>query len=155
MSMNVTVLSNVQGFSKALDKLVHAAPDDIREVAASQIELLTSYHGLVLTQARKSFWAALSMAVSGFICFFAAAMISIALNGSQSAFIFGLGGTIVEVIAALNFYLYIRASTQLRLFHLRLELTQRFLLATALVEGLSGEKKEEALLHLIEHLVKS
>jgi hypothetical protein len=51
-------------------------------------------------------------------------------------------GAIVEAISALNFYLYGRASNQLRYFHHPLDRMQRFILANDIASSLE-EKREE------------
>jgi len=99
------------------------------------------YHDLVLEQARRSFRWALVSAIFGFL-FFIAAVIFLLLQQPQNiATVSLISGALVEVISTINFYLYGKASTQLSDFQIRLDVTQRFLLANSVCEGLEGETK--------------
>ncbi|MDQ3180070.1 MAG: hypothetical protein M3Q33_06075 [Acidobacteriota bacterium] len=61
-----------------------------------------------------------------------------------------ISGALIEVIAAINFYLYAKTSSQLATFHTRLGTTQRFLLANSMCESLEGEFKQKARYDLIK-----
>jgi hypothetical protein len=52
-------------------------------------------------------------------------------------------------VAGINFYLYAKTAAQLTEFHTRLDLTQRFLLADNICEGLEGDFKQQARSHLV------
>jgi hypothetical protein len=139
--------------ASAVDRLSKARPGDIQEIAASQIQLLTSYYDLVLAQAGRSFrWALVAAGVG--LGFYLAAMAAFIYQGPQSvAHISLISGTLTEVIAAINFYLYGKASAQLAKFHTRLDLTQRFLLANSMCDSLEGEAKQKARCELIKTIV--
>lgn len=127
----------------ALSKIIQAKSSDVKEIAASQIELLSSYYELVLSQARASFRWALFWAGIGVLSFLYSGWLLLA-NGEQSiALLGGIGGAIVEVIAGINFYLYSKSAAQLAEFHTRLDTTQRHLLANSISEGLVGNWKED------------
>jgi hypothetical protein len=136
----------------ALDRLSKAESGDIQEIAASQIQLLKSFYDLALGQARKSFkWALVSAGVG--LAFLLGAVTFLLLDKSLSvATVSVVSGALVEIIAGVNFYLYSKAVSQLSMFHLRLDFTQRILLANSLCEGLSGESKEKARSGLIASL---
>jgi len=61
-----------------------------------------------------------------------------------------ISGALIEVISAINFYLYGKTSAQLASFHTRLDITQRFLLANSMCESLEGEFKQRARYELIK-----
>jgi len=63
-----------------------------------------------------------------------------------------ISGALVELIAGINFYLYSRCVSQLADFHVRLDLTQRFLLANSICEGLDGDFKQQARSDLVRAL---
>ncbi len=136
----------------AIDRLAKADPAHVQEVAASQIQLLTTYHNLVLDQAKKSFLWALIAAAIGLLFFIAAVSSIIFLNLQNAAIISVISGALVEVISGINFYLYNQTSKQLSDFQSRLDKTQRFLLANSMCEGLKGLVKQQARSDLIKSI---
>ncbi len=135
---------NLVSSKDAIDRLANADPAHVQEVAASQIQLLTTYHNLVLDQAKKSFLWALIAAAIGLLFFIAAVSSIIFLNLQNAAIIGVISGALVEVISGINFYLYNQTSKQLSDFQSRLDTTQRFLLANSICEGLEGLSKQQA-----------
>ncbi len=136
--------------SSAADRLSQAKPEDIQEIAASQIKLLASYYDLVLGQARKSFRWALIAAGIGLMFFLASVGFLLSQQPQNLANISLISGALIEVISAINFYLYGKTSAQLATFHTRLGTTQRFLLANSMCESLEGEFKQKARYELIK-----
>jgi Cyanobacterial TRADD-N associated 2-Transmembrane domain len=136
----------------AVDRISKAQPGNIQEIAASQIELLTRYYDEVLGQARRSFrWALIAAGVG--LGFFLAAVGFLLMHEFQGvANISLISGGVIEVISAINFYLYAKTSAQLAEFHTRLDRTQRFLLANSLCESLDGQFKQKARLELIRKI---
>lgn len=135
--------------SNAIKNLSKADPANILEVAATQFGLSDLYYQNVLTQARRSFNAAVVAAVIGLLFFLGAIVFSIATHQLTASIISLVGGGIVEVVAGLNFWLYARTAVQLNSFHLRLERMQRFLLANSVAASLTGKRRESALVDLI------
>ena len=135
----------------SVDRLSKAKPGDVQEIAASQIQLLNNYYDLALDQACRSFRWALVAAGIGLIFFVAAVSFLLFRQESQGlASLSLISGSLIEVISAINFYLYGKTSVQLAEFHSRLGLTQRFLLANSLCEGLDGDFKQQARLDLVK-----
>lgn len=132
-----------------LDRLSKADRDDVQEIAASQIELLSAYHNLVLDQARRSFrWALVAAGVG--LAFFLGAVGFLLLRELQNVAVVSLiSGALIEVISGINFYLYGKTSVQLADFQTRLDVTQRFLLANSICESLEGDYKQKARSELI------
>jgi hypothetical protein len=122
--------------------LAEADPGDVQKIAASQIDLLTSYYNAVLGQATMSFrWALVATGIG--LCFFILAITFLLVTQSQAvATISVISGALVEVIAGINFHLYNKTTTQLSNFHQHLDQTQRFLLANSICEALEGETKQ-------------
>jgi hypothetical protein len=142
-------------FKESVDRLSHANPDNVQEIAASQIQLLNNYYDLVLDQAKRSFKWALIAAGVGFV-FLIASLGFILLQQRQMVAIMSLiSGSLVEVISAINFYLYGRTSSQLSKFHTRLDMTQRHLLANSICECLEGDYKNQARSYLIKMMASS
>lgn len=136
--------------SEAVKRLSEAKPGDIQEIAASQIELLSSYYQLALEQQRKSFKWALIAAGFGLICFFTGAAFLIYSDLKSVALIGTISGTTVQIISGIQFYLYAQTTKQLAGFHTRLDATQRFLLANSVCESLHGETKDKARHELVQ-----
>jgi hypothetical protein len=91
--------------------------------------MILRYYGDVLNQANQSFWSALGAAVLGGI-FFGVAVWEMKDGQSPFASAGVIAGAIVSVISGLNFWLYGRAAQQFSTFHICLERSNRFLLAT-------------------------
>lgn len=145
-----------QAAEKALERLVDIKKDDVKGTAASQIELLSRFYDLALSQAQRSFRWALAAAVVGLVFFMVAILFSLTLGaGSDTAIVTLIGGAMIEFISAINFYLYNKTLSQLTLFQGRLETTQRFLLANSLTESLSDEYRDKVRAKLIIQLADS
>ncbi len=135
--------------AQALDNLSKAG--NVQEIASNQVKLLTEFYDQSLSQAHRSFVWALIASGAGLIFF----MVAIAFQlGSKTdvAIISAIGGALIEFIAAVNFYLYGKTTTQLNLFHGRLEVTQRFLLANSLCDRLGDKHQDETRSYLIRQL---
>lgn len=145
-----------QAAEKALERLVDIKKDDVKGTAASQIELLSRFYDLALSQAQRSFRWALAAAVIGLVFFMIAILFSLTLGAeSDTAMVTMIGGAMIEFISAINFYLYNKTLSQLTLFQGRLETTQRFLLANSLTESLSDEFRDKVRAKLIIQLADS
>lgn len=138
---------------KATDQAIlqSAAVDttNIAKVAASQLAISNAYYENVLSQARRSFNAAIVAAVLGLFLFLAAVGAALAKDSVPASIISALSGAVVETIAGLNFWLYARTSVQLDAFHLRLERMQRYLVANSVCESLRGKSRDVALADLV------
>ena len=120
---------------KALERLTALPTSDVRGTAASQIELLSRFYDLSLSQAQRSFRWALVAGMVGLL-FFVAAIVFALFDIERISTVTLIGGGMVEFISGVNFYLYGKTIGQLTLFQGRLEITQRFLLANSLCESL-------------------
>jgi hypothetical protein len=136
---------------KAMDRLSNTQPNDVRGTAASQIELLSRFYDLSLSQAQRSFRWALIAGIVGF-AFMLGAIVSIWTNNQDFSMVTLASGVVIEFIATINFYLYNKTLTQLTLFQGRLEITQRFLLANSLCESLGDELRDTTRAELIRKL---
>jgi hypothetical protein len=139
---------------QAVDRLSKAETRDVQEIAASQIQLLLSYYRLVLDQAKKSFRWALVAAGIGLAFFIAAVGFIIYRNAESAAIISVVSGAVVEVISAINFYLYSKTAGHLTDFHGKLEATQRYLLANSICESLDGPSKQTARAELVRAIAQ-
>jgi uncharacterized protein YjbI with pentapeptide repeats len=129
---------------------------DIQQVAEALSSRINSYYDNVLKQSRLSFNIAFFFAIVGtmfflgtisFFVFFPLGRIE---NTSIVAIIGGIGGTLVEVISGVIFYLYGRTSNQLKAFHVSLNRTHLFLLANSICENLGEKEKSVTRAELVE-----
>ena len=135
----------------SVERLSKADPENVQEIAASQIQLLTTYYQISLDQARRSFRWALAAAGIGLIFFLAAVGFLLFNQQSQGVATASIiSGSLIEVISGINFYLYGKTSAQFAEFHTRLGHTQRYLLANSLCEGLDGDFKQQARVDLVK-----
>ncbi|MCZ4304119.1 hypothetical protein O4G98_05180 [Zoogloeaceae bacterium G21618-S1] len=132
-----------------IKRLFETDPSKVQEIVASQIQLLTIYHNVVLDQAKRSFRWALAAAIGGFGFFLTSVIFLVAQQDQNIAVVSLISGSLIEVIAGINFYLYGKTSIQLSDFQNRLDRTQRFLLANSVCEGLNGDAKQKSRSELV------
>lgn len=144
--------SSEQPIYQIIQAVSETDPENIQQVAASALALSTSYYQNVLSQARRSFIAAIISATVGLLFFIAAVSIFLVRNDVRAGTVSVVAGAIVEVISGLNFWLYGRTAAQLNLFHIRLERTQKYLLANSISTKLTGEALDSALTGLISSM---
>lgn len=143
-----------QAAEKAAERLSDIQKDDVTGTAASQIELLSRFYGLSLSQAQRSFRWALAASMVGLVFFLIAIGFVLWVN-QEAANVALIGGGIIQFISGINFYLYNKTLSQLTLFQGRLETTQRFLLANSLTESLGDELRDITRAKLINQLANS
>jgi hypothetical protein len=132
-----------------IKRLFEADPTKVQEIAASQIQLLNIYYNTVLDQAKRSFHWALVAAGAG-ICFFLASVVFLLLRNDQGIAVISLiSGALIEIISGMNFYLYGKTAAQLSEFQIRLDRTQRYLLANSVCEGLDDDAKQKSRSELV------
>ena len=135
--------------SQALDQLISSKPEDIQQIAASQLKLLTEYYNSVLKQASRSFISALTFSAVGVLFFLGAIVFMLIYQLQDIAIISVIIGAIIQAISGLNFWLYGRTTAQLAHFHQSLDQTQRFLLAHSMAVGLTDQAKQETITNLV------
>lgn len=136
-----------------IERLSKANPANVQEIAASQIALLSTYHKEVLDQAKMSFRWAIVAAGIGLVFFLAAIAFQLFQPSNNISIISLVGGTIIEFISAINFYLYGKTASQMAEFQTRLDKTQCYLLANSICESLTGEHKNRSRAELIRSIV--
>jgi hypothetical protein len=136
-------------FAVAAESVAGADPGNTQQVAASQLRISELYYQDILQQGRQSFRSALAATAVGLAFFVTAIGVGFATNRANASLISALGGTVVEVIAGLNFWLYAKVARQLDAFHIRLERMQRFLLANSVAQSLAGPDQAKAVSQLV------
>lgn len=145
-------LQKVQIVYNQMGKKHDVSEKNILNMMIDNVSELREYYVISKQQARKSFSAAL------FICFFG---IFIYLLGI-SAYIFVnkditlisiIGGTIVEVIAGLFFWLYREATKQLGVYHQRLGSTEKYLTVIQIIKEMPKDKQVETYNNLISSIL--
>ena len=127
----------------SIERLSKAAPSNVQEIAASQLQLMAGYHETALAQSRRSFFWALIGAGVGLIFFMVAAGFALYTGNAAAAIIPVISGAVVEAVAGIAFFLYGKTTVQLGDFHSRLETLQRYLLANSICEGLEGDERNK------------
>lgn len=150
-----TIGSSSISSSQALEEVSKANPENIQEVGAAFLALSTSYYQNVLSHAKRSFMAAVIAASAGLVLFIVAVSILLSRNDLQAGTISAIGGAITECISGLNFWLYSRTAAQMNIFHVRLEQTQKYLLANSISTKLTAENRDAALMALMEQISSS
>lgn len=126
--------------------------DNVLELMLKNVKELREYYVISKQQARKSFSAAL------FICFFG---IFIYLFGivayiwfeKDISIITVIGGTVVEVIAGLFFWLYKEATNQLSIYHKRLGSTEKYLIVYRMICEVPEDRKYEEQRNFINYVL--
>src|SRR5262249_35612111 len=116
----------------------------------------------VQMQAQRSFLGAMWFAGIGFVVMMAALAVMLGMDvhhymnypdkdfSGQHMFIGSLGlvgGVIIEIVAGVGFWLYLKTSRQYSYFHICLERTHRYLLAYKISMNLEEPKDRERSLH--------
>jgi hypothetical protein len=150
-SLEEATARSIERLEKADPKDV---PRDVQVIVASQLDLLSTYHEIVLQQATRSFNWALVGAGAGMIFFIVGAGYTISKENAAVAAIPVIAGAVVEAIAGLVFLLYGRTTAQFSDFYRRLEATQRYLLANSICSNLGEEAMEKGRLGLIREIMR-
>jgi hypothetical protein len=140
---------------QAVEEVAKANPNNIQEVAASQLSIINSYYQSGLQQSQQSFQWSLIWGGIGLGFLIAAISFLLLRQPTEVAIASGIGGAIVEVFAGTYLYLYKHASDQLAAFRASLESTQRLLLANSMCEKLEGEVEQTTRAELIRLMVNS
>lgn len=137
-------------FDETLERLSNVDVADVQKIVASQLDIMRVYHSLVQEQAKKSFNWALVAALLSLLFFISAVSFILIFRLEDAATVSVISGGLIEVISAINFYIYGKTSSQLAEFQSRLDSTQRFLLANSICEGLDGEIKQQTRAKLVD-----
>ncbi len=140
---------------QAVEEVAKADPNNIQEVAASQLSIINSYYQSGLQQSQQSFKWSLIWGGIGLGFLIAAISFLLFRQPTDVAIASGIGGAIVEVFAGTYLYLYKHASDQLAAFRVGLESTQWLLLANSMCEKLEGEVEQTTRAELIRLMVNS
>lgn len=114
--------------------------------ATDQTDILKVFYKDTLLQAQRSFTLAAASSAVGFAVLIGALLYMIIAGQSANPgaiTITTVAGVIVEVISALQFYLYNRTSAQMSAFHMRLMRLQRFLVANDLCNDLTTDAAKD------------
>lgn len=147
--------ADFQARQQAISRVARADPENIQEVAASQLSIINSYYQSGLQQSQQSFQWSLIWGGIGLTFLIAAVSFLLFHQATEVALASGIGGAIVEVFAATYLYLYKHASDQLAAFRSSLEDTQRLLLVNSMCEKLEGEIEQRTRADLIQSMVNS
>lgn len=144
----------VRAVSSSLERLSVAHPGDVQEVAASQLQLMTSFYQEALTQSRRSFNWALFWAGLGTLFFIVAGGFALQNKDTATVVIPTIAGAVVQVVAGIVFVTYGKTASQLSDFLSRLQVLQRYLLANSVCETIQGTDKEKTRAELVREIAK-
>jgi hypothetical protein len=127
-------------FNRVVDASVtrigDAEPGDVHGIAAEQIRLLSNFYRSALSR------TTMIAASVGLALFIGAGIFMMTELPQTIATISIVAGAVVEVVAGINLYLYNKVASQTAELQLRLEQTQRFLLANTICEHLDDSTKQ-------------
>lgn len=126
--------------------------DNILALMLKNVKELREYYVISKQQARKSFSAALFICFFGIVIYLIGIMSVVVLNKDISV-ISLVGGTVVEVIAGLFFWLYREATKQLSVYHQRLGLTEKYLMAYQMIDEVPEEHRYEEQRNFINYVL--
>jgi len=136
---------------KCCEAVANTAPGDIQRMASLLSQMSLNYYADVRRQAQQSFLSALVAAGIGTLFFLYAAYHGKWQAGGPAPQISLIAGTLVQVISAINFFLYDRTSRQFSLFHICLDRTNRFLIANSFCGNIENrDRKDEARTELVK-----
>lgn len=147
--------SDYVGRQQAVRQVAKADPNNIQEVAASQLAIINSYYQSGLQQSQRSFFWSLVWGGVGLAFLIAAVIILLFRQPTEVAWSSGIAAAFMEVFAGTYLYLYKHASDQLAAFRVSLESTQRLLLANSMCEKLEGDVEQQTRAELIRLMVNS
>lgn len=101
--------------------------DDILGLMALNLRELKEFYTLTKKQAIRSFSLSVGMCILGFLLIMIATTIAVLWKENQIAFITGIGGAIVEVIAGTALFVYKKSLEQLNFYYLSLHDNERFM----------------------------
>jgi len=137
--------------AKIEETIANTPVTNIQQIAASQLAISTRYYENALQQSRRSFQSALFWAFIGTSIIIGSVIYLILKRPTDfSAYGSLIGGTVVETIAGLNFYLYGRATDQLTNFQAPLDRIGRFLIANSICENLDKEAMNKTRAELVK-----
>ncbi|MFB0619784.1 hypothetical protein [Streptomyces sp. AGS-58] len=151
----VDIITPEVDFGSALVDVSRADPANIQEVAGSQLKLTNLYYENVLSQAKRSFNAAVVAGSVGLLFFLVAIGFSLGSSQLTAPLISATGGGLVEAVAGLNFWLYSSTAEQLNSFHLRLDRMQRYLVANSISQGLGEIQRDVVISGLVKAISTS
>ncbi|WP_247232225.1 TRADD-N-associated membrane domain-containing protein [Telluribacter sp. SYSU D00476] len=129
---------------KNCEEVAHIQPGSINEMGAKLQQMILNYYQDVRKQAQQSFYCAMGAAIVGTILWSCAAFIDIRSESTSNYSRLGyISGSLIQVISAINFYLYNKTARQFSAFHICLERTNRFLLANTLCENITCTIKKD------------
>jgi Na+/melibiose symporter-like transporter len=129
--------------------------DTISQMADNASEL-RGYYVISKRQARQAFSAALMACILGFMIYMVGIIIyyTQSVNGETNVLSYAaVGGSIVEVISGLFFWLYSKANEQMNHYHESLIETQRQLTAIQLSEKMDTANRDKAFNYIITKLM--
>lgn len=141
--LNPSTIKPLEELKRDCEEIARTSPGDTNTMASLLQQMSLSYYQDVRKQAQQSFYCALGAAILGALFFIYAAYIVMEQDNKSNATFSIIAGALIQVISAINFYLYAKAARQFASFHICLERTNRFLLANTLCENLICKDRKD------------
>lgn len=135
----------------------------VRDVLTEYREALNEYHKEGLQQSQDSFRAAVFAGIVGLIFFIVT--VSIIVLGSifdrslgeiaLAAVLSALAGSVTEVVAAINFWVYGKATDQMNKFYLHMSVGLEFLLANSITSEVEPEGQDELRHEVVQAILRT
>jgi len=145
--------SEINAEVKRVVGLIDKGEKDVLALMIKNVAELREYYVINKMQARRSFSAALFISFLGFMLFASGIIIGYINNLPNAPLYSTIGGSIVEIIAGLFFWLYSKAISQINLFHTSLLKTEKFLTAIQLTEKISAEHRDGMYSFIISNII--
>lgn len=145
----------VEGSRNLFDTISKSNPGNSTHIGADVEDTINDYYVDARKQSQQSFYCALGAAIVG-VVFFLIAVIFQMNENKNYATLSVIAGSIIQVISAINFFLYGKAAQQFATFHICLERTNRYIIANCICDSMTNsEKKDEVRRELIVEMSKA
>lgn len=142
---------SIKEFSDLLSKNEQV---DIIKIMYENVGEMREYYVISKQQANKSFISALFICFTG-VAIYIIGIFSYIFLGKDINIISVISGTVVEIISGLFFWLYKNTIKQLEIYHKRLELTEKYLIAYHMIQQIPEEYRYEEQKNYINYVLNN
>src|SRR5699024_1844274 len=126
--------------------------ESVLDLMLRNVSELREYYIISKNQANRAFVAAVTISFIGIILY-ASGIISFIYFKTDIVIISTIGGTTVQIISGLFFWIYNKSIKQLNVYHSRLISTEKYLTAIQLIDKVPEDKKYEEYRNIINYLL--
>lgn len=126
---------------------------DVLEKMNRNISQMEDYYTVTKRQARQTYSAAMIACILGFIIYLGGIYLSRDPDSGGVSLVSSIGGSIVEVISGLFFWLYSKASEQMKVYYDGLRETENYLSSLSVAEKMAPENRDSAYAYIITKMM--